>query len=61
MPNQALEVRGKEEWRSLPAAGPLGLSRGELFTTTAAGVGFCFMACSISTSFSLSAAWEAEV
>lgn len=29
------------------AAGPLGLSCGELFTTTAAGVGFCFMACSI--------------
>lgn len=45
----------------LPAAGPLGLSRGELFTTTAAGVVFCFMAWSISTSFSLSAAWEAEV
>lgn len=53
--------KGKKAKKGSPATGPLGLSRGELFTTTAPGAGFCFMACSISTSFSLSAPWEAEV
>lgn len=44
----------------LPACTILGLSRGELLTDTAVEALFCFIAWNISTSFSLSARWEAR-